>query len=103
MPEVETPILAWLKSVPSPPVRPSAWLLQCPVVAISTAPGLLSDVSQQPTVEDSVVELISGSVHQVAVRREVPPRMAETICQGGTCRFDGFEISTTPLVSVAVM
>ena len=46
---------------------------------------------------EGVVVGIFGLVHQLVVRSETPPRMAETICQGGTWRRDGLEISTTPL------
>ena len=39
-------------------------------------------------------------VHQEATRRGSPPSIADTICQGGTSRREGFETSTTPLESL---
>src|SRR5579871_3301823 len=52
---------------------------------------------------DAVVVGILGSAHHDATRSGTPPSSAETICHGGTFRCDGFEISTTPLDSVAVV
>jgi hypothetical protein len=74
-----------------------------PVVAISTAPDFPSELSQQPTGVEAVVEGIAGLVHHVAVRSAFPPIKAEIICHGGTCIFDGFEIKRTPVESVVSM
>src|SRR5690349_7900468 len=64
-----------------------------------TSPGFMladfSSPSQQPILVDFLVENICGDAHQVALRTDVPLISAETICQGGTLRFDGLEISTT--------
>ncbi len=46
-----------------------------------------------------VVVSIFGVAHQVADLSAVPFRVAETNCHGGTCRLDGFEISSTPVDS----
>jgi hypothetical protein len=68
---------------------------------MSTAPGLvLSDVSQQLTGVDSVVDQISGLAHQVATRNGSPSSRDETICHGGTCRSDALEMTVTPLESL---
>src|SRR5579859_2657064 len=79
------------------PSSPICFPAHVPVVAISTAPGLPSDGSQHPISVVGVVVGISGLVHQVAARNGSPPRSAETICHGGTLRWEGFEMSTTPL------
>ena len=83
-------------------MNPSVFSCQVPVVAISTAPGFGSEVSQHPMDVDAVVVGILGSVHHDATLSGTPPSNADTICHGGTLRFDGFEISTTPLESVAM-
>src|SRR3954465_15593087 len=80
----------------SPIVRPS----QVPAFAISTAPGLPSEESQQSTAVVPSVGGISGLVHHVAARSDSPPSIAETICHGGTAHREGFEIKTTLLYSV---
>src|SRR5277367_5705980 len=98
--EVETPILAWFPSGSATPSSPSVFPSQVPVVAISTAPGLPSVEFQQVTGVAVVVVGISGEAHQDATRSGSPPSKAETICHGGTRRYDGFEISSTPLDSL---
>ena len=53
-----------------------------------------------------VVAVVEGIIcpgrftHHVAVRSETPPSSADTSCQGGTCREEGFAINSTPLESV---
>src|SRR5207244_12382098 len=42
-------------------------------------------------------------VQNVAARSEMPPKMLETVCQGGVCRPEGLEISRTPLESVSIV
>ena len=70
---------------------------------LSTAPGLLSDGFQQPTVVAAVVVGISGLANHVATRRGSPPNIAETICHGGTSRREGLEINCTPPESLALV
>src|ERR1700688_2192421 len=76
---------------------------QMPVVAISTAPALPNWASQQPTVDEAVVVGILGFAHHVATRNGTPPSCADTICHGGTCTADGFDINCTPLDRVDIM
>jgi hypothetical protein len=64
-----------------------------PDVAISTAPGLLSDGSQHSIVVDEVVLGIGGFAHHVAALRDTPSSTEDTICHGGTCNAEGFEIN----------
>src|SRR5262249_59278961 len=85
------------------PIRPISLPFQCPEVAISTAPGLPSEASQQSILVSCVVVQICGDAHHVPVLRETPPNSAETICHGGTCRPEDFEISFTPFDSVSVV
>src|SRR5580692_10029766 len=95
------PILAWLPSASAIPSSPMDCPAHVPVVAISTAPGLPSEESQHPTTVSDAVVGISGFAHQLATRSGSPPSIAETICQGGTFRSDGFEIKTTPFERVS--
>src|SRR4051812_32641221 len=69
---------------------------------MATGPGTPRDGSQQSGAAAVVVGAIVGFAHQVAVRRGVPPRRADTICQGGTCSFEGLAISSTPLERTVV-
>src|SRR5271154_2449241 len=103
VPEVDTPTFAWLPSGSAMPSSPMVLPAHVPLVAISTAPGLLSEASQHPITVLAVVVGISGLAHQVAARSETPPNNAETICHGGTCKSEGFEIKTTPLDSVSLV
>jgi hypothetical protein len=55
---------------------------------------------------NGVVEVVVGIVglaHHDATRSGSPPSNADTICHGGTFRSDGFEMSTTPLESLAIV
>ena len=52
---------------------------------------------------DGVVVYSLLRPHQVAARNETPPSTAETICQGGAFKFDGFEISVTPVERFSFM
>src|ERR1039458_10029351 len=61
-----------------------------------------SDGSRQVTGVAAVVVGISGAVHHDATRSGSPPSSADTICQGGTFKLDGFEINSTPLDNLAV-
>src|SRR5450432_3039711 len=85
------------------PSSPIAVPFQAPVVAIATAPGLPSDGSQHPGSASEVVVAISGRVHHVATRSDSPPNIAETICHGGTFRWEGLEIKTTPPDSLSLV
>src|SRR5579864_1696223 len=103
-PDVDTPIFAWLPSGSAMPSRPSVLPCQSPVVAISTGPGFPRDGSQHlGTGASAVVVGISGFVHHVAARSGSAPNSAETICHGGTWRFEGLEINTTPLESLSLV
>jgi hypothetical protein len=46
---------------------------------------------------------ILGFAQHVAVRKPTPSRVVETICHGGTCNPDGFEISSIPDDKTAVV
>src|ERR1700733_3387303 len=83
------------------PVSPKVLPANCPEVAISTAPGGLSDGSQQSMVLDEVVLGICGLAHQVAALRDTPSSTEDTICQGGTCSPEGLEINCTPVERVS--
>ncbi len=83
------------------PLSPNVLPAKCPDVAISTAPGLLSDGSQHSMVVDEVVLGMGGFAHQVAALRDTPLRTEDTICHGGTCKAEGFEINWTPVERVS--
>src|SRR2546427_6897213 len=97
--EVETPILAWFPFAIPDPVRLKDVPFQLPFCAIATGPGALKLLSQHSGIEELVVSGIFGLAQNVAARNGTPPRSAETICHGGTCSLEGFEINTTPLDS----
>ena len=83
------------------PFSPKVLPAKCPDVAISTAPGVLSDESQQSIVVDEVVLGICGLAHHVAALKDTPPSTEDTICHGGTCNAEGFEINCTPVERVS--
>src|SRR6185369_1183684 len=64
-------------------------------------PGLESDLLQHFTLVVLVVVGILGLAHQVAVRSDTPPKVADTICHAGTFNLEGLEINFTPLDKVA--
>src|ERR1700733_13912355 len=78
------------------PLSPIGLPSRSPDVATSTAPGLMVREGSQHSigVAASVVG-ISGVPYQLAVRSPTPPSSEDTICQGGTCRCEGLEISST--------
>src|SRR5262249_31578472 len=86
-----------------PPRSPNFVPCHCPEIAISTGPGGPSASSQHVTaVSPSVVGILFLD-HQVAVLRLAPPSTAETICHGGTCKREGFELNCTPLDRVSLV
>jgi len=86
-PFVVTPSLAWLKSVPRPPLSPNFFPFQAPLVAISTPIAGLSAESQHPGVPPCSLS-IAGYVHQLATRSD-DWTSELTSCHGATCRLEG--------------
>src|ERR1700716_2500003 len=72
---------------------------QCPVGALTTAPGGFEPppVGQQSIVWWATVSGMSVRFHQVATTRSTEPSTLETRCQGEACIALGFEITSLPV------
>src|SRR5262249_15768199 len=85
------------------PCKPNFFPFHCPSVAFLTAAlgSPSSAVFQHPIVVCSSVSGILFVSHFVATPRGTLPSTAETICHGGTFKFEGFIISCTPVDRVS--